>query len=87
MSAILDLAGGTALQAVSECPRRRGARLVFLVIDESILVTINGTKLFQPIKGPATLHELPVDRDGGDGLLPGEVPAMQQGATLQEGGP
>ena len=28
---------------------------------------------FQYLEGPAPLYELPADRDGGDGLLPGEV--------------
>ena len=39
---------------------------------------------FQPLKGPATLHELPADRDGGDGLLPGEVPPVWQDPPWQE---
>ena len=41
--------------------------------------------LFQHFQRPASLHELPADRDGGDGLLPGEVSPVWQDPPRQEG--
>ena len=35
---------------------------------------------------PAALSQLHPDRDGGDGLLPGQVPPVRQGASQQVSG-
>ena len=42
--------------------------------------------MFQHLEGHAALHELCADRDGGDGLLPGEVSFVWQDSSWQEKG-